>query len=415
MTEATPTPLEPLLTLNGHTNAVSSLVITGGRLYSASKDSTIKEWDLQTGECLRTFVGHSRWVRSLCIGAGRIFSGSWDDTVREWDLESGECVRVFEGAHELGINSVLVDEHAARLYSGSDDRNIAVYDLNSGENIDTWHGVGIGSVSTIVSVAPANSGGGMTVLPGGEPQGPAGGFIVSASSDGSVCLWDTATGECLENGSASAHEVTSLAVVGGRLYSAGNDRVIHEWDMATWKSGRAFRGHQGYVSCIIGTMGTGEIPDENSPAAPVEGEEGYLSNGEPPGGPRLFSGSWDGTVRVWDLVGGHCIGIIKAHERSINCMVLGDQGRLCTASGDGSIKIWDISKLPASAMGTVGVPIPAPISSPFTFSNASGPSSSAPYKPPGHVNGSSVDPSKVCQFYLRGDCRFGDRCRNLHV
>ena len=31
----------------------------------------------------------------------------------------------------------------------------------------------------------------------------------------------------------------------------------------------------------------------------------------------------------------------------------------------------------------------------------------------GSSNGGGGD--KVCQFYARGDCRFGDRCRNLHI
>ncbi|KAI8841734.1 WD40-repeat-containing domain protein [Chytridium lagenaria] len=333
-----PLQLDPTRVMQGHTNAVSALCVTGGRLYSASKDFTVKEWDLHTGECLRTFVGHTRWVRAICPGAGRLFTGSWDDTVREWDLESGECVRVFEGAHDLGINAVVVDEELQRLYSGSDDRTIAVYDLTTGETVDTWAGYGSGSISSLAIV-----------------KMDAGGFLVSGASDGSVCLWDLSTGHCLESLAASTHEITSITCVGSKLYAAGNDKAIHEWDLSSFSSPnapttftetRVLRGHSGYVSSLVGTLGS-------DPRFP-------------PGGPRLFSGSWDGTVRVWDG-NGASVCAVAAHDKSVNALELasvsgtrpvaafGEDGNgeteeeagevrhvLFTGSGDGTIKAWDL-------------------------------------------------------------------------
>jgi WD40 repeat protein len=287
-----------------------------------------------TGQSLRTFVGHTRPVRSLTVGNGRIFSGGWDDTVREWDLETGQCVRVFEGAHELGINAVVVDEQHNKLYSGSDDRNIAVYDLVSGETIHVWSGMGSGSISDLV------------LINGGDNPETAGGFLASASTDGSVSLWDLTNGyELVETASASANEVTGLVVLGERLYSTSNDRNVYEWDVATWIQGRAFRGHTGYVSCITGTLGTGSLEVSSAPPADSS-DSGNVYGGslDPPGGPRIFTGSWDGSLKVWDLVGGHCIATIKAHNRSVNAIALGERGKIFTGSADGSIKSWDLGK-----------------------------------------------------------------------
>ncbi|KAI9324791.1 quinon protein alcohol dehydrogenase-like superfamily [Zopfochytrium polystomum] len=414
---ATTASLEPLHSLEGHSNAVSCVAVTGGCIYSGSKDGTIKEWDIESGKCLRTFVGHTRWVRSICVGNGRIFSGSWDDTVREWDLETGSCVRVFDGAHDLGINAVLVDEEANRLYSGADDRSIAVYNLNTGETIDTWHVAGSGSISALAAVGsslPVSSGGSSELDPPADPS--ASGFIVSAGSDGTVSLWDAATGECLESSSASPHEVTSLLVLaGGRLFSGGNDRALHEWDMGSWRPGRAFRGHTGYAGLVVAGIGM-----------------------EPPGGPRVLTGSWDGSVRVWDLITGACVATWKAHAKSVNCIAIADAGRVVTGSGDGTLKVWDLMDLPVEAMGTVGVPLPSPgsgsPSAPGGSTSSSGgviPGSvtaagngdpyGGSYQPYGNSGGGSRRPPsqqgepQICQFFLRGDCRFGDRCRNLHV
>ena len=35
----------------------------GRRLVSGSGDSTLKVWDVATGECVATLEGHSNWVR----------------------------------------------------------------------------------------------------------------------------------------------------------------------------------------------------------------------------------------------------------------------------------------------------------------------------------------------------------------
>jgi len=35
----------------------------GRRVVSASRDKTLKVWDVATGECVETLQGHSDWVR----------------------------------------------------------------------------------------------------------------------------------------------------------------------------------------------------------------------------------------------------------------------------------------------------------------------------------------------------------------
>ncbi len=80
-----------LLTLRGHTADVYTVAFSpgDGRLIaSAGEDSTVKIWDGSTGELVRSFRGHEALVGSVAFSPDgrRLFSASRDHTVKVWDL-----------------------------------------------------------------------------------------------------------------------------------------------------------------------------------------------------------------------------------------------------------------------------------------------------------------------------------------
>ena len=85
---------ECLQTLEGHTNIVTSVAISGNKIVSGSYDKTVKIWGLNSGECLKTlrnvpFVqGHAYDVTSVAISGDKIISGSDDETIKIWDLNT---------------------------------------------------------------------------------------------------------------------------------------------------------------------------------------------------------------------------------------------------------------------------------------------------------------------------------------
>jgi len=64
---------------------------------SASDDTTIKIWDVTTGEMLKTLEGHTNFV--FCVNfnpqSNLIVSGSFDESVRIWDVKEGEAFVLF--------------------------------------------------------------------------------------------------------------------------------------------------------------------------------------------------------------------------------------------------------------------------------------------------------------------------------
>jgi nucleoside phosphorylase len=100
---------------------------------SASDDTTLKVWDLGSGQLVRTLEGHTDVVNGVAMTAdGRwAVSVSYDTTLKVWDLGSGQLVRTLEG-HTYPVNGVAVTTDGRWAVSASEDRTLRIWDLTSG-------------------------------------------------------------------------------------------------------------------------------------------------------------------------------------------------------------------------------------------------------------------------------------------
>jgi WD40 repeat protein len=62
-----------------------------------------------------------------------------DGTLRLWDLESGQTIRTLEG-HTSDVSAVAVTPDGRRAVSSSYGGKLRLWDLESGENIATFTG-----------------------------------------------------------------------------------------------------------------------------------------------------------------------------------------------------------------------------------------------------------------------------------
>ena len=131
---------ECIKTLNGHTSVVRSLqLLANNRLASGSDDKSIKIWNLDSGECLKTLSGHTNYIYSLhLLAKNRLASGSNDNLIKIWNLDSGECIKTLTG-HTSAVWSLQLCANN-RLASGSNDNSIKIWNLDSGECLKTLTG-----------------------------------------------------------------------------------------------------------------------------------------------------------------------------------------------------------------------------------------------------------------------------------
>jgi WD40 repeat protein len=284
----------------GHVAAVAFLP-DGRRALSASHDSTLRLWDLDTGAELRRFEGHVQRVTCLALSADgrRALSGGDDRTVRLWDVETGKHLQRLAG-HEHIVWCVAFSPDGRRALSGAQDATVREWDLETGKELNRLTGhtprATVSRVAYLKDDRAVSAAWDRTLrlwdLKAGEQLGPLKRpDVVTAAAllpDGRLFLGDTAGKVWLADVWSGEeprelprrHEgvVAGVAVSadGRRALSGGADKTVWLWDLETGQPVRGFRGHRGRV---IGV------------AVSADGRRG-LSGGE------------DGTILLWDLEGG---------------------------------------------------------------------------------------------------------------
>jgi F-box and WD-40 domain protein 1/11 len=116
-----------------------------GRLViTASRDRTLRVWNMDTGLEQRQLLGHLGSVNSIAaIDKNRLASASMDATIKIWNLE-GECLHTIDAQQGLAV----VKFNGEHLYSGGLNGKINMWDVETGVCVHTF----IGHVGMIRSI-----------------------------------------------------------------------------------------------------------------------------------------------------------------------------------------------------------------------------------------------------------------------
>ena len=209
-------------------------------------------------------------------------------------------------------------------------------------------------VAQLAHASPVSS---LTLTPGGR-------HVVSASSDTTIKLWDTATGALIRSFQGHRAEIYALAATpdGQHLVSGGGDDTIRIWDLATGAETRSIICGQGAVVSVAvtpdgryavsgGHVGSIKLWDIETGALvrSFETQQGVLvSMALTPDGMHIVSGGHNGSIKLWDLATGKLVrnvgGWFDGHEGMVNSLAVTPDGRnIVSGSADDTIKLWDVA------------------------------------------------------------------------
>ncbi|MEZ2229879.1 MAG: trypsin-like peptidase domain-containing protein [Microcoleus sp.] len=294
-------------TLKAPAEVVSSVSLATDYFATGNSNGTISVWNFPGGELKTTLRSHREAVNAVAISPdGKILaSGSDDKTVKIWNLETGALLQTLSG-HSDAVSTVAISANGEFLVSGSWDKTIKIWNLKTGELLRTLTGhsglVNTVAISPIAQIPPLSKGG-------------LGGVLASGSKDGSIKLWDLASGQLIRTISGKNLSVLSVAFSpDGKSLAAGNGNgTIGLWNVGNGQLIRRLSGHtDGVWSVAISRDGS-----------------------------TLLSGSWDKSIRLWDVRSGDLRGTLTGHSGYVSAVAISGDGKMIVSGGWlGEIKIW---------------------------------------------------------------------------
>jgi WD40 repeat protein len=284
-------------------NPAGDLVATG------DSNGDIYLWRMSDGQRIALYQGHANWIRSLAFTPdGLVLASSSDDlTIGFWDLQTGRKLLTL-GSPTYSFRRVSFSQDGQQLITGGDDSRVRIYDfpqlLASAQN-------------PAIKVAHTQELLGHTNWVFSVNHSPDGSQLASASADGTVRIWDLATGEAVH---VLSHPHWAIRTIfspdGRRLVVSGLSAQIYVWDLTSGQLIQTLTGHTDWVWSIASTVD----------------------------GSTLISAGEDRTIRVWDLTTGVCTTVFRAHKERIWALAIANDGTLVSGSEDRSIKIWDFQR-----------------------------------------------------------------------
>ncbi|KAL7786332.1 WD40-repeat-containing domain protein [Trichoderma ceciliae] len=295
--------ISSLQILEGHSKSVAKVVFSpdGLSIASASKDNTIRVWDVVTGEAGKTFETDEEGATCINFSPDgkHLATGSHGGKITVWDIPSG----LVHSSKKLSgkVTAVTYLTNGKLMAVILDHDTLSLWDMAAESTYNSY------KLSSAAMDATALS--------------PNGIFIASTAANNKIKLWVTSNSAVwhLLDGHGDAINDLTFSSDSKRLASASQDRTIRVWDPNTGNLWAVLEGHGSGVTSAV-----------------------FSCNGI-----QVASASLDGTVRLWDAETSIPRNILEGHLKRVNSVALSSRGKvLASASDDGTVRLWDAATPP---------------------------------------------------------------------
>jgi WD40 repeat protein len=257
---------------NNNTKCVRTVFTINNLIISGSDDCTIKIWDINSLECIKTLDLNNSVLSSMFVINNLIIGGLYDHTVKIWDINTYECIRTLH--HDNFVCSVCATSKI--IISGS-VMEIKIWDIKTYACIKTLiHNY------IVMSIIVVNNN------------------IIGCTNVGTIIIWDINTYECI-NTLVHAPNVSSVFAI-NNIIMGGGHQSIKTWDIRTHECIGTI--DHGYVTSIFANR---DII--------VTGSSCYIYRAVPN---EMGERKGAGLIKIWDVRTHKCLNTISIpHDTSV--------------------------------------------------------------------------------------------------
>jgi WD40 repeat protein/DNA-binding SARP family transcriptional activator len=297
------------------------------------RDGKVQLWQATSGEAGQLLTDTTGLIFALALRRdGRLLvTGGREGRLSLWMLPAGQPHQIIE-TQAGAIHVLAFSPDGSYLTSAHEDLSIRLWIVDA-QGYLRLHATLLGHTQRNWSVAF-----GPQSKPGGAGDRIAARqLLVSTSSDYTIRVWDTETGQTLymlrgEPRVLAAHAMRRLPEM-----PPADGPII---DPPTEQESGWLLAAAGYSQLVYVWQGRG-VHAERTPRI-LSGARGPLySVAISPDSHTVAAGGYDRTIYLWDIASGHLRQTFHGHTQRVYSVVFHPDGRLlASGSGDGTIRLW---------------------------------------------------------------------------
>ena len=356
---------------------VSSIDVnrSGNVLAVGYEDGTIRLWDVNSGGIIKEWLGHNKSVKAIKFSSDeKILVSSTDNVIKVWNLINYSNISTFSSSN---INSISISYDKTRLAASSNNGNVLIYDLSKNKLLYSFSAHN-GIVNSLDFSVDNN-------------------LLTTAGSDSVIKVWNCANWSQISKSIKFNGAINSVnfSFSGLNIVAGCNNNDLIVLNSITGDTVKILKGHNKLVNKAFYTLDDSKIisGDYNGnvfiwdtkkyevikkfkvegflSAIVLDGSRTFFNCSEyilvfdvekmvtlkslsnhiqsvssvaiSPDGKIVATGSWDKTVKLWNLESGNLVATLCGHTDGILSLSFSPDGeRLVSAGFDKTVKVWSV-------------------------------------------------------------------------